>query len=216
MQHLHYFFDSLIHLDHYLVSFVAAYGHWTYWVVTAVIFCETGLVVVPFLPGDSLLFALGVIAAQPTEPLSGLVLLFLLMLAAFLGNQVNYLIGRMIGPRLFARDHLRFINRQNLLKAHAFYEKHGGQTIIFARFMPVIRTFVPFVAGLSAMEWHQFMLYNGVSAILWVSSLLGFGYFFGSFPFVKEHFSLVVYGIVAVSLLPSLVAVVCRNKKADR
>ncbi|OGV52232.1 MAG: hypothetical protein A3F46_02515 [Legionellales bacterium RIFCSPHIGHO2_12_FULL_42_9] len=197
----------LIHLDSYLVSFVAEYGSWTYLVVTAVIFCETGLIVTPFLPGDSLLFALGTIAAQPTKPLNAIVLFVFLASAAFFGNQVNYAVGRVIGPRLFARDHLRFINKQNLLKAHAFYEKHGGKTIVFARFMPIIRTFVPFVAGLSAMEWYKFMLYNGVSAILWVGSLLGFGYFFGSLPIIKDHFALVVYGIVIVSLLPSLVGI---------
>lgn len=215
MQNLHYFLTILLHLDTYLVSFVAEYGSWTYLVVTAIIFCETGLIVTPFLPGDSLLFALGTLAAQPTEPLNAVGLFVLLASAAFLGNQVNYGVGRMIGPRLFAHEHLRFINKQNLLKAHAFYEKHGGKTIVFARFMPIIRTFVPFVAGLSAMEWHKFMLYNGASALLWVGSLVGFGYFFGSLPFIKDHFSLVVYGIVIVSLIPSLAGLVCRNKQAD-
>ena len=212
MQNLYYFFDILVHLDHYLVSFVALYGNWTYLIVMAVIFCETGLIVTPFLPGDSLLFMLGSIAAQPTEPLNAVPLLVLLVLAAFFGNQVNYTAGRIIGPRLFAREHLRFINKQNLLKAHAFYEKHGGKTIIFARFMPIIRTFVPFVAGLSTMEWHQFIFYNGISAILWVASLLGFGYFFGSLPIIKDHFSWVVYGIIIISLLPSLAGVLCRKK----
>ena len=212
MQNLHYFFDMVVHLDRYLVAFVADYGSWTYWLVTAIIFCETGLIVTPFLPGDSLLFVLGTIAAQPTEPLNAIALLLLLVSAAFLGNQVNYAVGRIVGPRLFAREKVRFINKHNLLKAHAFYEKHGGKTIIFARFMPIIRTFVPFVAGLSTMEWHNFMLYNAVSAMLWVGCLLGFGYFFGSLPFIKDHFSLVVYGIVILSLLPSLVGVLCRNK----
>ena len=212
MQNLQYFFDIVIHLDRYLVAFVAEYGSWTYLAVTLVIFCETGLVVTPFLPGDSLLFALGAIAAHPAEPLNIMVLLGLLMAAAFLGNQVNYGVGRLIGPRLFAREHLHFINKQNLLKAHQFYETHGGITLIFARFMPIIRTFVPFVAGLSAMQWKKFTLYNGLSAMLWIGSLLGAGYFFGSLSIVKDHFSLVVYGIVIVSLLPSAFTVMRSSK----
>ena len=212
MDHLYYFLNSLIHLDTYLVALIAEYGSWTYLLVTLVIFCETGLIVTPFLPGDSLLFALGTLAAQPSEPLNALVLCALLMFAAFLGNQVNYWVGSLIGPRLFGQAHLRFINKQNLLKAHAFYEKHGGKTVIFARFMPIIRTFVPFVAGLSTMQWHKFMLYNGISAVLWVGSLLGTGYFFGSLPIIKDHFSIVVYGIVMVSLLPFLVTVVRGEK----
>lgn len=207
-----YVLDVLLHLDQSLVTFVGDYGNWTYVVVAAVIFCETGLVVTPFLPGDSLLFALGALAARPEKPLSALVLLGLLVLAAFLGNQLNYLIGKSVGPHIFSKQRLRFINKKNLLKAHEFYETHGGATIIFARFMPVIRTFVPFVAGISEMRWTKFTIYNGVSAILWVASLLGAGYFFGSLPVIKDHFSLVVYGIVLVSLLPAVLSLLISKK----
>ena len=204
MEQLQYFFNLILHLDTYLLSFVAAHGLWTYLVVFLVIFCETGLVVTPFLPGDSLLFALGSIAAQPENPLNIFILLSSLIFASILGNQANYSIGHAIGPKIFTAKRSRFINQQHLNKAHQFYDTHGGKTIILARFIPIIRTFAPFVAGVSSMNWKQFNLYNIGSAVLWAGSLLGMGYFLGSLPFVKENFTIVIYGIIIVSILPAI------------
>lgn len=208
MEHVHYLLNYILHLDRYLISFVAAHGIWTYLVAFAVIFCETGLVVTPFLPGDSLIFALGSIAAHPQNPLSILILLPLLILASILGNQVNYSIGRAIGPKVFSAKRTWFFNKKHLEEAHQFYETHGGKTIVLARFIPIIRTFAPFIAGVSYMNFNRFNLYNIGSAILWIGSLLGMGFFLGSLPFVKENFSVVIYGIIAVSMLPPLVAFV--------
>ena len=204
MDNLHYFLNCILHLDTYLISFVAAHGLWTYLVVFAIIFCETGLVVTPFLPGDSLLFALGSLAANVYNPINILILLPLLILASVLGNQVNYLIGRAIGPKIFTMNKSRLLNKKHLEEAHQFYEKHGGKTIILARFIPIIRTFVPFVAGVSYMSRNLFHIYNISSAMLWIGSLLGIGYFLGSLPFIKENFSIVIYGIIVISLLPPL------------
>ncbi len=204
MDNLHYFLNCILHLDSYLISFVAAHGLWTYLVVFAIIFCETGLVVTPFLPGDSLLFALGSLAANVYNPINILILLPLLILASVLGNQVNYLIGRAIGPKIFTMKKSRLLNKKHLEEAHQFYEKHGGKTIILARFIPIIRTFVPFVAGVSYMSCNLFHAYNISSAMLWIGSLLGMGYFLGSLPFIKENFSIVIYGIIVISLLPPL------------
>lgn len=204
MEQLQHLLNLMLHLDTYLLSFVAANGLWTYLVVFLVIFCETGLVVTPFLPGDSLLFALGSIAAQPENPLNILILLVSLIIASILGNQTNYSIGRAIGPKVFTTKRSRFINQQHLTKAHQFYETHGGKTIILARFLPIIRTFAPFVAGVGCMNWKQFHLYNTGSAVLWVGSLLGMGYFLGSLPLVKENFTIVIYGIIIVSISPAI------------
>lgn len=194
--------NYILHIDVYLINFINLYGMWTYILLFAIIFCETGLVVTPFLPGDSLLFAAGSIAAQSQSVLSIQLLFLLLMLASIFGNKVNYLIGRYIGPKVFHKDNSLFFNKKYLQEAHQFYEKHGGKTIIFARFIPIIRTFAPFVAGASSMSIRQFTFYNLLSAIIWIGSLLAAGYFLGSLPFVREHFSMVVYGIIAISLLP--------------
>lgn len=191
------------HLDVYLLSFVSLHGEWTYILLFAIIFCETGLVVTPFLPGDSLLFAAGTIAANPTSGLNIQLMMVTLLLAAILGNKSNYLIGKTFGTRVF-REKSWLFNRKYLEEAQAFYAKHGGKTIILARFIPIIRTFAPFVAGISKMRIQAFSLYNVISAILWVGGLTGAGYLFGNIPTVKEHFSMVVYGIVAVSLLPAV------------
>ena len=206
MEQLQTLLNLMLHLDTYLVSFVAAHGLWTYLVVFGVIFCETGLVITPFLPGDSLLFTLGSIAALSDNPLNILILLPLLILASILGNQTNYLIGRTIGPKVFSMNKLRLINKKHLMEAHDFYEKHGGKTIIFARFIPIIRTFVPFIAGVSGMSFNLFHFYNITSAMLWISSLLGMGYFLGSLPFIKTNFSIVIYGIIMLSVLPPILS----------
>lgn len=202
----------ILHIDIYLMNFVAAYGIWTYAVLFAIIFCETGLVVTPFLPGDSLLFAAGSIAANPSSSLSIQTLFAFLLIASILGNKLNYLIGRFIGPKIFQSKKTWIFNKKHLLEAHAFYEKHGGKTIILARFIPIIRTFAPFVAGIGYMKVRTFTFYNIVSAILWIGVLLGGGYFFGKMPFIQQHFTLVIYGIIGISLLPTIFALFVRRK----
>lgn len=214
MEQLQHFLNLMLHLDTYLLSFVAAHGLWTYLVVFLVIFCETGLVITPFLPGDSLLFTLGSIAAQSENPLNIFILLPLLILASILGNQANYSIGHAIGPKVFAVNRPWLINQKHLAEAHQFYEKHGGKTIILARFIPIIRTFAPFIAGVSYMSLKQFNFYNIGSAVLWISSLLGLGYFLGSLPFVKENFTIVIYGIIIVSLLPPILTFLYQKIKS--
>ena len=223
MQSLQPLLDYILHIDTFLLTFVSDYGTWTYLALFLIIFCETGLVVAPFLPGDSLLFAAGSIAAQPDAPLNILLLFFLLTIASIIGNQVNYLIGKALGPRVFTIKQSWFLNKKHLEEAHRFYEKHGGKTIIIARFLPILRTFAPFVAGIGYMNTRQFTLYNIVSGIAWSGSLLGFGYFFGSLPIVKNNFSMVIYGIIIVSLLPAVLtffyrklATMRQNKSAMR
>ncbi|MDR3503202.1 MAG: DedA family protein [Legionella sp.] len=211
MGYLHQLIDYILHIDIYLNTFVTTYGFWTYLALFAVIFCETGLIVTPFLPGDSLLFAAGSIAAQPDNSFNVIILFVLLFIASVLGNQLNFLIGRALGPRIFSANESWLLNKKHLHEAHLFYEKHGGKTIIFARFLPIIRTFAPFVAGVGTMKVLHFSLYNVVSALLWIGGLLSLGYFLGSIPVVKANFVLVIYGIIFVSLLPALFALV--NKK---
>lgn len=195
-----------LHIDTYLVAFTANYGALTYLALFLIIFCETGLVITPFLPGDSLLFVAGSIAANEDSALNIQILLIVLIIASILGNKVNYMIGRLIGPKVFSAKDSWLLNKKHLIEAHNFYEKHGGKTIIIARFMPIIRTFAPFVAGVGYMSIRQFTSYNIISAILWIGSLLIAGYYFGGLPVVKDNFSLVVYGIIAASLLPPLLA----------
>ncbi|MCA0403462.1 MAG: DedA family protein [Proteobacteria bacterium] len=198
------FLDMLLHLDTYLLSFINSYGVWAYLALFLIIFCETGFVVTPFLPGDSLLFAAGSIAGLNTTSIKILPLFILLFLASILGNQVNYFIGRFLGPKVFSAKNSWFFNKKHLDEAHSFYQKHGGKTIILARFLPILRTFAPFVAGIGAMNISTFSFYNLISALLWVGSLLGAGYFLGSIPWVKDNFTLVIYVIVALSLLPGI------------
>lgn len=211
MDILQQLFQYVLHLDQYLFSFIHTYGVWTYAVLFMIIFCETGLVIMPLLPGDSLLFAAGSIAANANQSFSIQLLFLLLTLASILGNKLNYIIGKLLGPKIFTSDHIRFLNRAHLVYAHGFYERHGGKTIIFGRFIPIIRTFAPFVAGISQMNLRQFSFYNVLSAIIWIGSLLGSGYFFGSLPFIKEHFSLVLYGIIGLSLLLPIGSFLCKK-----
>ncbi len=194
------FFDFFIHLDKYLPVIIERFGIWIYVIVFLVVFCETGLVVTPILPGDSLLFALGAFAALGALNID--LLLLLLCLAAIGGDTVNYSIGHFIGPKVFHYEDSRFFKKHYLIKTHEFYEKHGGKTIIIARFMPIIRTFAPFVAGIGAMSYSKFILYNIVGALIWVGLFLGVGYMFGNIPFVRENFSHLILGIILVSLLP--------------
>jgi membrane-associated protein len=196
--------DLFLHLDAHLDDFVQLHGRWVYGLLFTIIFAETGLVVTPFLPGDSLLFAAGAIAARGKLDVVGL--FFLLAGAAILGNIVNYSIGRFVGPRVFQGDETHpLLNRQHLDRAHAFFERYGGMAVVLTRFVPIIRTFVPFVAGAGAMRYTTFALFNVLGGILWVGICLGAGYAFGNVPVVKNNFSLVAIGIVAVSMIPMLV-----------
>jgi membrane-associated protein len=202
--------DLFLHLDTHLAAFVAQYGVWVYGMLFAVIFAETGLVVTPFLPGDSLLFAAGALAATGAMDVG--VILVLITTAAILGNVVNYSIGRAIGPRVFAAQDTqgvmhKLLNRQHLERAHTFFEERGGIAVVASRFAPIIRTFVPFVAGAASMTASTFLFYNVLGAVLWVGVCVGAGYAFGNVPVVKNNFSLVAIGIVAVSLIPMVLEV---------
>jgi membrane-associated protein len=199
--------DLFLHLDVHLAEFVARYGVWVYGLLFAIIFAETGLVVTPFLPGDSLLFAAGALAA--TGAFDVRLLFLLLAFAAVLGNTVNYAIGSYVGPRVFRAEETtdtwsRLLNRHHLERAHTFFEKYGGMAVVLTRFVPIIRTFVPFVAGAGAMRYSTFALFNLFGGVLWVGVCIGAGYLFGNIPVVKNNFSLVALGIVGVSLLPML------------
>lgn len=204
--------DFFLHIDKHLISFVSVYGLWSYALLFLIIFCETGLVIAPFLPGDSLLFAAGAFLALPRSPLNGFLLFGLLLVAAILGNQVNYLLGRWIGPKVFNFDNSWIFNKKNLNLAHNFYEKHGGKAIIIARFLPLIRTCIPFIAGVGTMSLGKFSLYNAISAVAWVGGILSCGYFLGSIPYVKEHFSLFVLLIIGISLLPAGMSLILAKK----
>ena len=206
--------DLFLHLDKHLGAIIQQYGMWTYAILTLVVFCETGLVVTPFLPGDSLLFAAGALAALPASPLKIGVLFLLLTAAAIAGDTVNYWIGLKVGPRAF-EGKIKFLNRKHLERTHEFYERYGGKTIIIARFVPIVRTFAPFVAGIGSMSYGRFILYNVVGGIAWVAICLFGGYFFGNLPFVKENFSVVILAIVFISILPGVYEFV-RHKAAAR
>ena len=192
--------DLLVHLDRHLATLLQQHGAWVYLLLFVIIFCETGLVVTPFLPGDSLLFIAGALAAGGGIDVHLLALL--LVAAAVLGNTVNYSIGRFIGPKVFHWEESRLFNRRALDRAHAFYEKHGGKTIVITRFVPILRTFAPFVAGIARMSYLSFTAYNLAGALAWVLSLLYAGYWFGNVPFVKENLTIVIVGIVVLSVTP--------------
>ena len=202
MEILNSLIDLFLHLDQHLHAIIQDYGGWTYGILFLVIFMETGFVVTPFLPGDSLLFAAGTFAALGSFNL--FLLYGLLFTAAVLGDTVNYWIGHTIGPRVFERDY-RFLNRSHLQKTQAFYEKHGGKAIVLARFVPIIRTFAPFIAGVGTMNYRRFVFYNVFGAFVWMSIFIFGGYFFGNIPFVKRNFETVILGIILISVLPMLV-----------
>jgi membrane-associated protein len=194
--------DLFLHLDQHLGQLISQYGTWTHLILFLIVFCETGLVVTPFLPGDSLLFAAGTFAALGALDLWLVVLL--LVVAAIAGDTVNYWVGAYIGPRAFRGD-IRFLRKEYLDRTHAFYEKHGGKTIIMARFIPIIRTFAPFVAGVGAMSYPKFITYNVVGALLWVGLFVLGGYFFGNISVVRENFTLVILAIIGISVLPIVI-----------
>jgi len=192
--------DLLVHLDVHLGALIRDYGVWVYAILFAIVFAETGLVVTPFLPGDSLLFVAGALAA-----LGGIdvhILVLSLILAAVLGNSTNYAIGRFLGKRLFRDRSSRWLNPAYLDRTHAFYERHGGKAVVISRFIPIVRTYVPFVAGLGAMGYGRFTLFNVAGAVIWVASLCYAGYFFGNLPWVKQNLTLIIFGIIGASLLP--------------
>jgi membrane-associated protein len=202
MELISFFVDFFLHLDKHLAEVIQAYGTWTYALLFAIVFLETGLVVTPLLPGDSLLFAAGSFAALGALDPWGLV--FLLSAAAILGDTVNYAIGAYLGPKVFHFPKSRFFNPEHLRKTHDFYERYGGKTIIIARFVPIIRTFAPFVAGIGSMTYPRFLSYNVIGGVLWVAICVGAGYFFGNLPFVKKNFSLVILAIIVISVLPAV------------
>ncbi len=197
--------DFIIHIDKHLQLLASEYGLWLYGILFVIIFCETGLVVTPFLPGDSLLFAAGSLASMPGSKLDEHLLFLVFFVAAVLGDSVNYSIGHKFGPKVFDFRKSRFFNPEHLEKTRAFFEKYGGKTIIIARFIPIIRTFAPFVAGIGAMAYPKFILFNILGALLWVGLFSYSGYFFGQLPFVQENFKLLILGIIVFSLLPPVI-----------
>ncbi len=204
--------DVVLHLDQHLQALVASHGAWIYLILFLIVFCETGLVVTPFLPGDSLLFVAGTVAAAGGMDIHLLVLL--LIIAAVLGDAVNYGVGHYVGPRIFSHSESRWLNPKHLQRAHDFYEKYGGKTIIIARFVPIIRTYAPFVAGAASMTYAKFALFNVSGAVLWVTSLGYAGYFFGNLPVIKNNLTLVIIGIIILSILPGVIEIL-RHRKAE-
>jgi len=205
--------DFVLHIDDHLVEIVNSYQTWTYLILFLIIFAETGLVVTPFLPGDSLLFAAGAIIAKPETDLNIYFMCVLLITAGILGDMVNYHVGKYIGPKAFSGK-IKFLKKEYLDKTQDFYDKHGGKTIIYARFIPIVRTFAPFIAGIGTMTYSRFSSYNIVGAILWVVSFLFLGYFFGGLPIIKDNFTLVIFAIIILSVLPPLLEVLRSKKKA--
>ena len=203
--------DFILHVDDHLLEFITNYGIWIYAILFLIIFVETGLVVMPFLPGDSLLFAAGALAAS-TGAMDPVVLVILLFTAAVLGDTLNYHIGKFVGPRVFEMES-RFINRQHLIYTQKFFEKHGGKTIIFARFVPFARTFAPFVAGAGSMNYKFFLTYNLIGAFFWVGSFITLGYLFGNMPIVKDNFTYLIFGIIIISVLPGIIGFIRQKLK---
>ncbi len=207
--------DILLHLDKYLDLMIQTMGLWSYAILFLIIFCETGLVITPVLPGDSLLFAVGTFAALGSLDLT--VAMVCMAIAAIAGDTVNYWIGHYLGPKVFHEEKSRFLNKKHLERTHEFYEKYGGKTIIIARFIPIIRTFAPFVAGIGSMNYGKFIAYNIIGGIFWIVSLTLAGYFFGTIPVVKNNFTLVIMAIIVISVLPGVIEILrqWRNKSTN-
>ncbi len=203
--------DFIIHIDVHLSELIRSYGTWTYLILFVIIFCETGLVVAPLLPGDSLLFAAGTFAAR--GDFSILWLFVLLSIAAVLGDTANYWIGNYAAPKVFHNENVRFLNRKYLDRTHEFYEKYGGKTIIIARFVPIIRTFAPFVAGIGSMTYGRFISYNVIGGILWIAAFAYAGFFFGNIPMVKRNFTLVIFAIIILSVMPGVIEIIKHKMK---
>jgi len=203
MESIRHFAEFVLHLDAHLIGLVRDYGAWTYGILFGIIFCETGLVLTPFLPGDSLLFTAGAVAA--TGALDAQALAALLAFAAVFGDNVNYAAGYFVGPVVFSRETSRLLNRQHLERTRRFYEKYGVKTIILARFVPIVRTFAPFVAGIGRMRYARFLAYDVGGGILWITTFVSAGYFFGNIPVVKQNFSLVILAIIVISVTPAVI-----------
>ncbi|MGO8755982.1 MAG: DedA family protein [Gallionellaceae bacterium] len=203
--------DLILHLDTHLLTLTQEYGTWVYGILFLIIFSETGLVIAPFLPGDSLMFVAGALSGMGSLELP--VLLPLLMLAAFSGDNTNYWIGRLLGLRLIQHTGSRLIKHEYLERTHAFYEKHGGKTIIFARFLPILRTFAPFVAGIGTMSYRLFLLFSAIGSLAWITTFTLVGYFFGNIPVVKNNLTLMTLGIIAITLLPALIEFVRHRRR---
>ena len=204
--------DLFLHLDKNMGAVIQSYGMWTYLILFAIIFAETGFVVTPFLPGDSLLFVAGAFAASGSLSLP--VVVIILCAAAIIGDTLNYQIGHFIGPNVFKKENARFLNKEHLIQTEQFYLKHGGKTIIIARFIPVIRTFAPFVGGIGAMSYWRFLAYNVIGGLTWVVTIVFGGYFFGNLPIVKNNFTIVIFAIIFISILPGIIGFARRKNVA--
>ena len=213
MEFFSFIIDFILHIDQHLTELAAQYGVWIYGILFLIIFCETGLVVMPLLPGDSLLFAAGSIAAIGEMNIHLMVVL--LIIAAILGDAVNFMIGKFFGEKLFANPNSKIFKQSHLQKTQQFYAKHGGKTIILARFIPIVRTFAPFVAGMGHMTYHHFLAYNVIGGVLWVTIFSYLGYFFGNLPIVKDNLSLVLIAIIVLSILPGIIEII-RHKRAAK
>lgn len=213
MDVIKFIIDFILHIDVHLAELVAQYGVWVYAILFLILFCETGLVVTPFLPGDSLLFVAGALAALPSNDLNVHTMVALMVVAAVLGDAVNYTIGRLFGEKLFTNPNSKIFRRSYLDKTHQFYEKYGGKTIILARFVPIVRTFAPFVAGMGHMNYRHFAIYNVVGALVWVLLFTYAGYMFGDLPIVQENLKLLIVAIIVVSILPGIIEI-WRHKRA--
>ncbi|WP_226572182.1 DedA family protein [Mangrovibacter yixingensis] len=216
MEFIHFIIDFILHIDVHLAELVANYGVWVYGILFLILFCETGLVVTPFLPGDSLLFVAGALSALPGNDLNVHIMVVLLVAAAILGDAVNYTIGRVFGERLFSNPNSRIFRRSYLEKTHSFYERHGGKTIILARFVPIVRTFAPFVAGMGHMSYRHFALFNVTGALLWVLLFSYAGYLFGDLPVVQDNLKLLIVAIIVLSVLPGVVEIIRHKRAAAR
>lgn len=206
MEYLTQFIDIMLHLDKHLAVLVQQYGLWIYGILFFIIFAETGFVVTPFLPGDSLLFVAGTLAALGEGGMDIFVLMGVLLVAAVLGNMLNYQIGRFLGPKVFHWENSRFFNRDALVKTHAFYEKHGGKTLVISRFLPLFRTFAPFVAGIGSMPYAKFSFFNLIGALSWIVSLCLAGYWLGNIPWVKTNLSMIVVAMITIPLIPAVLS----------
>jgi membrane-associated protein len=216
MDFINWLIDFVLHLDVHLADLIAQYGTWIYAILFLIIFCETGLVVTPFLPGDSLLFVAGTLAAIGTNHINVHLMALLLICAAILGDSCNYTIGRFFGEKLFSNPNSKIFKQSYLKKTHNFYEKHGGKTIIFARFVPIIRTFTPFVAGMSKMTFMRFISFCVLVGVIWVSLFVYAGYFFGELSFVKNNLSVLIVAIIFISLLPAIIEIVRQKIKSKK
>ena len=214
MEFFSFIIDFILHIDQHLTELAAQYGVWIYGILFLIIFCETGLVVMPLLPGDSLLFAAGSIAAIGEMNIHLMVVL--LIIAAILGDAVNFMVGKFFGEKLFANPNSKIFKQNHLQKTQQFYAKHGGKTIILARFIPIVRTFAPFVAGMGHMTYHHFLAYNVIGGVLWVTIFSYLGYFFGNLPIVKDNLSLVLIAIIVLSVLPGIVEIIRHNRAANK